>query len=104
LEAKRKELEEKPKFLLAQTQGKLEVTLGQEKMCPGKLEVTKELPNPPLFQLVVTNDDKTLPLCLEAKPLGEQSWCLDLETKRKEQDDQRKEEEKKRKYQMKVTK
>ena len=39
MEAKRKELEEKRKPLLVETQGELEVTLEEEKMSPGELEL-----------------------------------------------------------------
>ena len=80
------------------------MTLDELKMRPGELEVTEELLNLPLFPLAVTKDEKTFPLSLETKALGEQSRCLDFERKRKERDNQRKEEEKKRKYQMKMTK
>ena len=104
LQGKRKEFEEKGNSLLAETQGELEVTLDEQKMCLGELEVTKELLSLPLLQLAVTKDEKTFPLSLETKAKGEQSRCLDFETKRKEQDNQRKEEEKKRKNQMKMTK
>jgi hypothetical protein len=104
LEAKRKKLEKKRKSLLIDTQDKLKLALDQRKMCPGELELTKELLNLPLRQLSVTKDEKTLPLCLETNTLGEQSRWLDFETKRKQPHDQREDEEKERKCQMKVTK
>jgi hypothetical protein len=104
LEAKRKGFEAKRKSLLAGAQGDLEMTLEQETKRRGELEATKELLNLPLFDLARRKDDEILPLSLETKPLGEQSWCLDFETKRKEEDDRRKEQERKRKDQLKMTK
>jgi hypothetical protein len=104
LETKRKKLEEKRKSLLVETQDELELALDGRKICPGELEVTKERLNLPLLQQFVTKDEKPFPRCLETKALGEQSLCLDFETKRKQQHDHRKEEEKKRKCQMKMTK
>jgi hypothetical protein len=104
LQAKPKELEEKRKSLLVETHRKLEVTLDQQRMCPGELEVTKEWLHLPLLQLALTKDEETFPHCLEKRAKGEQSLRLDFETKRKEQDNQRKEEEKTRKNEMKMTK
>lgn len=104
MQGKRKELEEKRKSLLAETQGEQQVTLDERKMGPGELDVTKELLSLPLLQLARTTDEKSFPPCLETTRKGEQSRCLGFETKRKEQDNQRKEEEKKRKNQMKMTK
>jgi hypothetical protein len=104
LETKRKKLEEKRKSLLVETQDELQPALDRQKMCPGELEPTKEWLNLPLLQQSVTKDEKPFPLCLETTALGEQSSCLDFETKRKERHDHRKEEEKKRKCQMKMTK
>ena len=100
----RKELEEKRKSLLAETHGEVEVTLGELKMSPGEMQVTKELLNLPLLQLALTKDENSFPLSLGTTAQGEQSLCTGFETERKEQDNQRKEEEKKRKSQMKMTK
>ena len=104
LETKRKKLEEKRTSLLVETQDELKLALDRQKMGPGELELTKEWLNLPLLQQSVTKDEEPFPLCLETKALGEQSSCLDFETKWKEQDNQRKEEEKRRKYLMKMTK
>jgi hypothetical protein len=57
LETKRKKLEEKRKSLLVETQDELELVLDRQKMCPGELELTKELLNFPLFQQSVTKDE-----------------------------------------------
>jgi hypothetical protein len=104
LKPKRNELEKKRKSLLIETTGEIEVTLEQVKMCPGELQVTKELLHLRLFQLALPEEQKTFPLCLETRPLGEQSLGIDLETKQKKQHNQRKEEENKRKDEMKMTK
>ena len=97
LETKRKKLEEKRKSLLVETQDELELALDRQKMCPGELEPTKEWLKLPLLRQSVTKDEKPFPLCLETKALGEQSSCLDFETKRKQRHEHWKEEEKKRK-------
>jgi hypothetical protein len=85
LETKRKKLEEKRTSLLVETQDELEPALDRQKMCPAELELTKEWLNLPLLQQSVTKDEEPFPLCLETKALGEQSSCLDFETKRKHQ-------------------
>lgn len=38
------------------------MTLGEERMSPGELEVTKESLSLPLFQFAPTKDEKTFPL------------------------------------------
>lgn len=76
----------------------------QQRTCAGKPMVTKELLNLPLFQLALTKDEKTLPLCLEENRRGEPSARLVFQTEQKEQIAQRKEEERKRKGDLEMTK
>lgn len=99
----RKRFEEKRKTLLAATHGKLQLTLDEQEVCPGKPGMTKEWLTLPLFQLAVAKEEQFFPLRLEAMTLGGLSPCLGFETKRKGKVDRRAGEQTKRKNQMKLT-